>query len=512
MYSKVYSGTAIGISGTEISVEADISSGLPGLTLVGFLSSSVKEAGERVKTALKNSGIIMPPRKITINLSPASLRKDGTVYDLAIATAILSSLEIIPDSDNFKNTIFLGELCLDGSVRQVNGVLPIVDFAVKNQYKRVIVPVNNVSEATLVNEIDVIGIDSIKTLIDYLNGDVFIKPSDRGALTSKIELGSIPDFKDIKGQKVLKRGMEIAASGFHNIIMTGAAGSGKSLIAKSLPGILPELTYEECIEITKIYSVAGKLPDTGGLISKRPFRAPHSTTSEIALVGGGSIPKPGEISLANNGVLFLDEFPEFRKNAIECLRQPIEDGIVTVSRVNAAYTFPSKFILVAAMNPCPCGFFPDRNRCTCTDRQINNYQNKISYPILDRIDLGVDIRPVEYSELFGESNEETTEVIKKRVDSVRRLQVERFKSEDFQFNSQIPQSKVDKYIKIKSGKELLKRSFDNKELSARSYFRVLRLSRTIADMNGNEEVTEADIQEALFFKNKLIKGDMQNAE
>ena len=394
MYSKVISGMTLGIDGMLVNVEADISPGLPVLSLVGYLASSVKESGERVRTALKNSGFVLPASRITVNLSPADVKKDGAVYDLAIASAILVSMQIIPEN-KLQNTIILGELGLSGEVKPVEGVLPIVHYASKQGIKRVILPIGNISEAALVEGITIIGVEDIVSLVEYLSkgkkdsGIIKEGGADRESLidenNDQSALGY--DMFAVKGQDSMKRGVMLAVSGFHNILMNGAAGSGKSMIAKCIPGIMPPLSFDESIELTKIYSIAGLTKNCEGLMLRRPFRSPHHTVTSTALMGGGIVPKPGEVTLAHNGILFLDELPEFNKNVLEVLRQPMEDKKIYISRVQAAYSFPADFMLVAAMNPCPCGNYPDLNRCTCTPFQIKRYQQKISAPLLDRIDI-----------------------------------------------------------------------------------------------------------------------------
>lgn len=503
MYSKVLSGAALGIDGILVTVESDVSSGLPVFTLVGYLSASVKEAGERVRTAIRNSGIVIPPKRITVNLSPADVRKDGTGYDLAIAVSILISLEIIPNDEQLEHTLILGELGLNGKVLGVPGVLPVVHHAVKSGIRRMIVPMENAEEAALVEEASVIGVGSLKEVVSHLSG-LNLLPEIKNPVCNRGEedYDCEYDLKDLKGQKFLKRGMEIAVSGFHNILMTGAAGSGKSMIAKCLPGIMPALTYEERIELTKIYSVAGKLEQGNVLLRRRPFRSPHHTVSEQALIGGGVIPRPGEVSLAHHSVLFLDEFPEFKKSVLEALRQPLEDRQVTISRVRASYTYPADFMLVAAMNPCPCGNYPDRNRCHCTDSQIAAYQSKISAPVMDRIDICIGVKKAAYRELFQSEEEESSEKVRHRVEEARKRQAFRYRNESFSFNAQIPQKKLETYLHLnKAGEALLAEAFEREEMSARGVFRVMRLARTVADVNLHEDILAEDVEEALFLRN-----------
>lgn len=511
MYCKIYSGAALGIEGILVSVEADVSLGLPGLSLVGYLSSSVKEASERVRAALRNMGYSLPSRRITVNLSPADIRKDGAGYDLAIAVSILMSLEIFSMSEKMNNelerTIFLGELGLDGSILPVNAVLPIVDYATGQGIRNVIVPSQNAVEAGLVKGINVFPVDKLSDVTQLLMQEElkceYIPPAFSASINEKVT----HDLKDIKGQTALKRGVIIAVAGFHNILMTGAAGSGKSMIAKCIPGIMPPLSYEESMELTKIYSVAGILNLEEGPMTRRPFRSPHQTITNTALLGGGVIPMPGEVSLASNGVLFLDEFPEFRKETIEALRQPLEDRKITVSRLKASLTFPARFMLVSARNNCPCGFFPDRKRCRCTMSDIYHYQNKISHPIMDRIDIRLEVSPVSYSELFLESDGMSSEEARAIILKARKLQEQRYKDEDFSFNADIPQGLIDKYIKLGDEENrFLMEIYERTKMSTRGYFRMLRLSRTIADVEGRTDVTRQDIEEAMYYRNEIQSG------
>ena len=505
MYSCIKSGCPLGIDGMLVSVESDIGNGLPGLSMVGYLASSVREAGDRVRTALKNSGYGLPPRRITVSLSPADIRKEGAGYDLAIAVALLCSMEII-STEGMDEYLFLGELGLDGSVRGIPGVLPVAHFAAEKGIRKLVVPCENAEEAACIEGVEVYGVSQLYEIIAFFSGEISLRKYTYHE-SSDGERTVMNDMSEIRGQKVMKRGMEIAVAGFHNIILAGAAGAGKSLLAKCLPGIMPPMTYEEQLELTKIYSVAGLLPPGGGLIRTRPFRSPNSNVSTSALIGGGTVPKPGEVSLASCGVLFLDEMPDFNRGTIESLRAPLEDKKVSISRVRASYSFPAKFMLVAARNHCPCGFFPDRSRCRCTERQITDYQNRLSHPIMDRIDIRIEVRPVKLDELLGEERGESSEVIRERIEAARERQLCRFRDECFFFNSDIPQRKLDKYIHIgDTEKEMLRRVYDTGELSARGYFKVLRLARTIADLDGHDEIGEKDISEALFFRNVAEEG------
>ncbi len=504
MFSRITSGGVLGVDGLLVKVEADVTPGLPGLSMVGLLAPSVREAGERVKTAMKNSGFEIPPKKITINLSPADIKKEGTAYDLPIAIGIMVSMGLIP-KPKIKNLIIIGELSLDGHVNGVAGVLPIIHHAMKCGIRRCIVPKDNASEAALIPDIEVIPVESLAQAEQYLNDKIAIEPAfvDVDRLLNMPD-DTLGDFCEIKGQDVLKRGMEIAAAGMHNILMTGAAGSGKSMIAKRLPTILPKLSYEESIQITKIYSVAGLLKRGQSIITKRPFRSPHHTISANSLAGGGTNPRPGEISLSHNGVLFLDELPEFSRNVLEVMRQPLEDREVTISRVNGNYSFPAGFMLVAARNPCPCGAYPDLNKCTCTMPQIKHYSAKISRPLLDRMDINVDVAKVTYTDLFDETMPENSAKIRERVYAAQRIQKERYKNENINFNAQLNGNLSDKYINLsKDARDFMKGEFVEKELSARGYNRALKIGRTIADLDGSEDISVMHLKEAMFYRNEM---------
>lgn len=504
MYSKVLSCAVYGVDGMAVNVEADVHDGLPAFTMVGYLSSSVKEAGERVRTALKNSGYFLPPKRITINLSPADIKKDGSGFDLPIGIAVLISIGIVPEID-MDNVVILGELGLDGKVKPISGVLPMVHFCYKKGIEYCVVPKENMGEALLVEGMKVVGVETFRDAVDFIQGNSDISPqTDKRGFIDGENKGYGVDFADIKGQQVLKRGMEIAAAGFHNVLMTGAAGAGKSMIAKRLPTIMPKLTFEESIEVTKIYSINGMLSDNDSLISERPFRSPHHTISNYALIGGGRTPRPGEVSLAHNGVLFLDEIPEFNKNVLEVMRQPLEDRKITISRVNATYVFPADFMLVAAMNPCPCGFYPNIKKCICNPIQIKRYQGKISGPLLDRIDINIEVKPINYNELFSDGTEECSEVIRGRVENAINIQRNRYKEEGIAFNSQLDGKLIKKYIYLdEREEELLKKTFNTMELSARGTHRILKLSRTIADLEESEKIKETHLMEAIFYRNGI---------
>ncbi len=503
MYNKIMSCAVCGIDGMAVNVEADIHDGLPTFTMVGYLSSSVKEAGERVRTALKNSGYFLPPKRITINLSPADVKKEGSSFDLPIAIAVLLSMGITPEI-NMNNIVIMGELGLDGRVNPINGILPMVHYCYKRGIEYCIVPKANEDEAALVKGMKVIGVENLSQALEYIQGSSNIMHKTNSVFAMDNNLSYDVDFADIKGQVVLKRGMEIAAAGFHNVLMTGAAGAGKSMIAKRLPTIMPKLTFEESLEVTKIYSINGMLPDNKSLIVERPFRAPHHSISNHAMTGGGVIPRPGEVSLAHNGVLFLDEIPEFNKNVLEVMRQPLEDRKITISRVNATYVFPSDFMLIAAMNPCPCGYYPNLKKCTCNPLQIKRYQSKISGPLLDRIDINIEVRPIEYDELFTKNEGETSKNIRERVEKAIEIQHKRYENDGIYFNSQLDGNLIKKYIRLGEKEQyMLEKYFKTMELSARGAHRILKLSRTIADLDGSEEIKEVHLMEAVFYRNGM---------
>jgi magnesium chelatase family protein len=512
MFKKVTSCAVFGIDGRLIGVEADVSDGLPLFAMVGYLSSSVKESSERVRTALRNSDIFLPPKRITINLTPANIRKDGSGFDLPIAATLLMCLGIEPEG-SLDDTVIIGELGLDGLVRPVPGVLPMLCHCASQGFKACIVPYENVNEAMLIKGMKVFGIKSLDSLKNFFTGAAADFSGIGGTEFSVDDTNTSYkiDFSEIKGQETLKRGMELAAAGFHNVLMTGAAGAGKSMIAKRLPTIMPKLSFEESMDVTKIFSVNGLLMDNSRLVTQRPFRSPHHTISSRALVGGGSNPKPGEVSLAHNGVLFLDELPEFSKNTLEVLRQPIEDRKITISRVNATYVFPSDFMLVAAMNPCPCGHFPDRNKCSCSATEIKRYQGKISGPLLDRIDINMDVKPLDYEDLFEVHSSEPSSVIRARVERAQEIQKKRYSGEGIIFNSQLEGKLLKKHIRLNDEcEEILKNTYKTTDLSARGVYRILRLARTVADLDGNAEISTTNLREAIFYRNSVSDGGENN--
>ncbi|MFA6308254.1 MAG: YifB family Mg chelatase-like AAA ATPase [Clostridia bacterium] len=502
MLSKVKSCGLIGIDGYVIEVETDISSGIPAVDIVGLGDIAVRESRERVKSAIKNSGFEFPTRKITINLAPANMRKEGSSLDLPIAMGILAASGQI-DITHIDEYIFLGELSLDGSVKSVNGVLSMALCANEHGIKSVVLPHENADEAAIVREIEVLPINNLTEIAQHINGlkKLNIHTVNIEAIMNETGIFNI-DFADVKGQTNVKRALEVAAAGAHNCIMIGSPGSGKSMIAKRLPGILPSMTFEEAIEVTKIHSISGKLPGRTSLMTTRPFRSPHHTISDISLIGGGRIPKPGEISLANYGVLFLDEVPEFSKEALEVLRQPLEDGIVTVSRINSSIRYPAKTMLVLAANPCRCGNYLDPDKlCTCTSRQVQQYMGKISGPLLDRLDIHIEVSSVKFNELQNIKAEENSKSIRERVNKARNIQINRYKGLNIYANSQLEPSMLNKFCRIDDkSRGLLRSAFEKLGLSARAHSRILKVSRTIADIDGSEEIKLVHIAEAIQYR------------
>lgn len=502
MFSKVFSGALKGIDGSLVQVEADVGSGLPGFQLIGYLASEVKEAQDRVKTAVKNSGFRLPAMKVTVNISPANVRKQGTAFDLPIAVAVMASYGQIREDHLLQTSAFIGELGLDGSVKPVTGTLPLVEAFRDAGLNRCFLPVQNRQEGLAIEGIDIIPVDRLSDVVHMLNGMEAVVPADRSSfdgMTPREEYSE--DYREVNGQKLLKRATEIAVAGHHNILYIGPAGSGKSMVARRIPTIMPPLSLRERLEVSKVYSVCGLLPRGKALLSERPFRSPHHTISPQALTGGGKVPRPGEISLASRGVLFLDEFPEFQRRTIEVLRQPLEERSITISRAFGSCEFPADFMMAAAMNPCPCGFFPDRTRCSCQESQIRRYLGKVSRPLLDRIDIFAEAAPVTYREVRGEQENESSADIRKRVEAAWEIQKERFGDTDLCFNSEMGSREIRRYCRLGQEEErFLQEIYEKLGLSARGCQRILKVSRTIADLEGKEKIGRNHLGEAAGYR------------
>lgn len=499
MITKAKSCGLIGLDGYIVDVEIDISPGMPAFDIVGLPDAAVKESKDRMRAAVKNSNFAFPSRRITINLAPAHIKKEGSMYDLPMAIAFLRATEQVCEFDE-EEYAFLGELSLDGKIQPVSGVLPMTITARDNGAKYIVVPCQNAGEAAVVKGITVIAAENLSQIADHLNGIKKIEPCliDIDSYF-KNDDASMIDFSEVKGQENVKRALEIAAAGNHNILMIGSPGSGKSMVAQRLPTILPDMTFEEALEVTKIHSIAGTLPTDVPMITRRPFRHPHHTISAIGLSGGGKTPKPGEISLAHNGVLFLDELPEFTKDALEVMRQPLEDGSVTISRVSATLTYPCNVMFVASMNPCRCGYYGDPSgRCKCSETQVANYLGKVSGPLLDRIDIHIEVSPVKYKDLETDEPTESSAEIKKRVDAAREIQKNRYKDYNIYSNSQLTPAMINIFCRLgEQERNIIKAAFDKLGMSARAYNRILKVARTIADLDGSENIRAKHIAEAI---------------
>ena len=501
MLTILKSGAITGIEGFQIDVEVDISRGLPAFSIVGLPDKAINESRERVRTAIINSGHQFPQNRITINLAPASIKKEGASFDLCIASAIISNIYSLP-TDKLEKYIIAGELALNGEIKPVNGILPLAITAKELGLEGVIVPFENGEEAAAIDGIKVIALKHVNEVLSILRGDEITYFTTEKINPPRYEL---LDFSDVKGHEQAKRAIEISASGGHNIIMTGSPGSGKTMLARRIPSILPDLEQQESIETTKLFSVTGMLPGKG-LVYERPFRSPHHTISHIALAGGGSPPRPGEVSLAHNGILFLDELPEFNRNALEVLRQPMEDGEVTISRAIQTVKFPSSFMLVASMNPCPCGFlFDQKHACTCSQNSVNKYQHKISGPLLDRIDISIVVNSVPYKDLRRKGSYEKSEDIRTRVDKAREIQKKRFEKKPYFTNSKMFPADIERFcILDDSAEKLLKAAMEKMGISTRGYSKILKVSRTIADMDSSETIMSNHIAEAIQYYNRKM--------
>ncbi len=507
MLSRIFSCAVIGLDGVIVEVEVDTGPGLPGMVIVGLPDAAVQESRERVQSAIKNTGLVHPRKRVTVNLAPASVRKEGPAYDLPIALGVLAASEQIP-AETMEDSLVIGELSLDGSVRHVRGVLPMAAVARQQGFKRVYVPAPDAAEAALIPDLEVIPVSSLSELHGHLTSSHAITPAP-STNPADIEILVATDFSEIKGQEHVKRALEVAAAGGHNVLMTGPPGSGKTLLARALPAILPRLTIDEALDVTRIYSVADQLPADVPLIRARPFRSPHHTISHAGLVGGGNVPHPGEISLAHRGVLFLDELPEFGQRVLEVLRQPIEDKIVTISRAQGTLTFPANFMLIGAMNPCPCGYFGDTLKpCTCSTSTVTKYQKRISGPLMDRIDIHIQVPRVEYEKLSDLRTGESAALVRERVEAARSLQRERFaKADGVSSNADMRPAEVRKFCPLdETSTQLMRAAMSQMDLSARAYHRTLKLARSIADLAGSEKIVPQHLAEALQYRPRVSMG------
>ncbi|QSV46324.1 YifB family Mg chelatase-like AAA ATPase [Geobacter benzoatilyticus] len=502
MLAKALSSALLGIDAVIVDVEVDIAQGLPQFATVGLPDGAVKESKDRVKSALKNAGYDFPPRKITVNLAPADLKKEGAAFDLPISVGILAATGVIK-GERLKEYLLLGELSLDGSVKPVRGCLPVAVAARSAGLRGIVVPLENAPEGAVVEGVDVIGVRELAEVVEFLNGEREIEPFRVDVaefFERSAEAGD--DFSEVKGQEHAKRALEVAAAGAHNIIMIGPPGSGKTMLSRRIPTILPRMSFEEAIETTKVYSVMGLLDRENALVAQRPFRSPHHTISDVGLIGGGNMPRPGEVSMANHGVLFLDELPEFKKHVLEVLRQPLEDGRVSISRALMSLTYPSRFMLVAAMNPCPCGYLGDPlHPCSCTPVMVQRYRSRISGPLLDRIDIHIEVPAVKYRDLADGREGESSRAIGSRVEQAREVQRDRFRGSKVHSNAQMTPRFIKKFCEPDAaGSRLLELVTDRLGLSARSYSRILKVARTIADLDGSDAVREQHVSEAIQYR------------
>ncbi|MFI3286700.1 MAG: YifB family Mg chelatase-like AAA ATPase [Rikenellaceae bacterium] len=503
MFVKSYAGAIVGINAVEVTVEVNLADGGMGLFLVGLPDNAVKESQERIRSSFENSSLRFTSKKLVVNLAPADLRKEGSAFDLPIAIAILAATSQIMD-DMLEESMILGELSLDGSVKGIKGALPLAIEARQKGRKRIFIPQENVAEAAVVEGIDVVGVDSLRHIVDMLNGYQLIEAAKPQIISCEYNSALFAeDFADVKGQAQVKRAMEILAAGGHNAVMIGSPGSGKTMLARRLPSIMPPLSVDEALETTKIHSVAGKLGATAGLMSNRPFRSPHHLTSQVALIGGGQSPQPGEVSLSHNGILFLDELPEFGRNVLEVLRQPLEEKRITISRARYSVEYPANFTLVASMNPCPCGYYNHPTReCSCSPGAVHRYLNRISGPLLDRIDLHIEVTPVAISEMTREEVEESSEEVRKRVVKAREIQAERFRDiEGVYTNSMMNSRMLREYCPLDTAaRRMLELAMERLKLSARAYDRIIKVARTIADLAGETNITSTHISEAISYR------------